>query len=80
MKPRWSARGSFGLGVMDDAGDFEGSLVLEQLARCGAVEAFLEAVDSDDARAARRLMRAAGVDSVSIAEVLACMADPDDPG
>jgi hypothetical protein len=57
--------------------DFEGSLVLEKLAEIGAVDAFLEAVDSDDLAAASKLMRRAGVDSETLAAVLRKMAEGD---
>lgn len=54
---------------MDDT-DFEGTLVLEQLARIDQVEAFFEAIDSDDVHRAARLMKAAGVDAATISVVL----------
>lgn len=50
--------------------DFEGSLVLEQLAAIGKVEDFFDAVDSDDVERATRLMRRANVDAPTIAIVL----------
>jgi hypothetical protein len=60
-----------------DEGDFEGTLVLEMLATIGKVDEFFEAVDADDSTAAARLMRAAKVDSATIAIVLRKMAEPD---
>ena len=57
--------------------DLEGSLVLEKLAATGKVDAFLEAVDSDDFERARTLMRRAGVDHETIQAVLKMMADAD---
>ncbi len=56
---------------------FEGTLVLEQLAEIDAVEAFYEAVDSDDFSGAARLMRRAGVDAATIDRVLAEMQNGD---
>lgn len=57
--------------------DFEGTLVLEKLAAIGEVDAFFEAVDADDVRAATALMRRAQVDAETIAIVLRKMADAD---
>jgi hypothetical protein len=54
-----------------DERDFEGSLVLEQLARIGRVDDFLEAVDADDLARATALMKQAGVDARTIATVRA---------
>ena len=61
-----------------DERDFEGTLVLEQLARIDKVDEFLEAVDSDDVTRAAALMRSADIDRDTIAIVLKKMADPDD--
>lgn len=61
---------------MDDD-DFEGTLVLEQLAEIGAVEAFFDAVDADDQERAERLMKKAGVDKPTITIVLEKMAAAD---
>ena len=61
-----------------DETDFEGTLVLEQLAAVGLVEDFFEAADEDDLDEARRLMVAADVDRATIAVVLAKMAAGDD--
>lgn len=60
-----------------DEDDFEGTLVLEQLAEIGAVEAFFEAIDADDQERAERLMKKAGVDKPTIAIVLEKMAAAD---
>ncbi len=46
--------------------DFEGTLVLEKLAEIGKIDAFFEALDSDDTEKAKRLMAKAGVDSETI--------------
>jgi hypothetical protein len=54
---------------MDDT-DFEGTLVLEQLAAVDTVDKFFEAIDADDVRRAKELMRAAGVDAATIAIVV----------
>ena len=54
---------------MDDT-DFEGTLVLEQLAAIGKVEDFFDAIDADDVQRAARLMRSARVDASTIAMVV----------
>jgi hypothetical protein len=54
---------------MDEA-DFEGTLVLEQLATIDKVEAFFDAIDSDDVALAISLMRRAKVDATTIAIVV----------
>lgn len=53
-----------------DETDFEGTLVLEKLAEIGEVDAFFDAVDSDDLHEATVLMKRAGVDPSTIAIVL----------
>ncbi len=53
-----------------DETDFEGTLVLEQLAAIGKVEDFFDAVDSDDVERAARLMKRANVDASTIAIVV----------
>ena len=53
-----------------DEDDFEGTLVLEQLAAIGQVEAFFDAVDEDDLARAVALMKRAGVDAATIATVV----------
>ncbi len=60
-----------------DEQDFEGTLVLEKLALIDKVDAFFDAVDSDDFQKAALLMRKAHVDSETIAIVLKMMADAD---
>ena len=61
-----------------DESDFEGTLVLEKLARIDAVDKFMAAVDSDDSQEAAELMRTADLDEDTIAIVLKKMADPYD--
>jgi hypothetical protein len=55
---------------MMDETDFEGSVVLEQLAAIGKVEQFFEAIDADDVQRAVSLMRKASVDAPTIAIVV----------
>ena len=57
---------------------FEGTLVLDQLARINKVDEFMDAVDSDDVKRAAALMKQARVDDETITLVLKKMADPDD--
>lgn len=57
--------------------DFEGTLVLEQLAAIGQVDAFFEAIDSDDTQRAASLMKKARIDAATIAMVLRKMEDGD---
>ena len=61
-----------------DERDFEGTLVLEQLARVDKVDEFMDAVDSDDFARAEALMKSADIDAATIAIVLKKMSDPDD--
>jgi len=61
---------------MDDA-DFEGTLVLEQLAAIGKVEDFFDAVDSDDVERAAALMKRAKIDAATIATVIRKMEEGD---
>ena len=58
--------------------DFEGTLVLEKLARLDQVDEFMDAVDSDDVKRAAALMKSASIDAETIALVLKKMADPAD--
>ncbi len=58
--------------------DFESTLVLEKLAEKELVEAFFEAVDSDDFAEVKRLMRRAQIDFETIAVVLQKMNAPDE--
>ena len=58
--------------------DFEGSIVLEKLARMDNVDEFMAAADVQDLDKARALMEEAGIDSETIATTLKKMADPYD--
>jgi hypothetical protein len=69
---RCTTRGS----VMDER-DFEGTLVLEQLAAIERVEDFFDAIDSDDVELAMRLMKRAKIDAPTIAIVLKKIEDSD---
>jgi hypothetical protein len=60
-----------------DENDFEGSLVLEQLAAIGRVEDFFDAIDSDDVERAASLMKQAQIDASTIATVIRKMEDSD---
>jgi hypothetical protein len=60
-----------------DESEFEGTLVLEQLAAVGKVEEFFDAVDADDVRLAIQLMRSADVDASTIATVVRKMKESD---
>ena len=53
-----------------DEKDFEGTLVLEQLAAIGKVDDFFDAIDSDDVQRATMLMKRADVDPSTIATVI----------
>ena len=53
-----------------DEMDFEGTLVLEQLAAIGRVEEFFDAIDSDDVNRATQLMKRANIDATTIARVV----------
>jgi hypothetical protein len=53
-----------------DERDFEGTIVLEQLAAIGKVEDFFEAIDADDVKRAVSLMRLANIDASTIAIVI----------
>jgi hypothetical protein len=63
-------------GVMDES-DFEGTLVLEQLAEIGRVEDFFDAIDSDDVPRATSLMKRAKISASTIAIVVRKMEDSD---
>jgi len=58
--------------------DFEGSLVLEKLARIDRVDAFMAAVDSGDFEKAAEFMKDANIESETIETVLKKMANPYD--
>lgn len=57
--------------------DFEGSLILEQLAELELLDDFMEAIDSDDKRSVVSLLRRAKVDDETIEMVLDKMNNPD---
>ena len=57
--------------------DFEGTLVLEQLAAIGKVDDFFDAVDSDDVERATALMKRAKVGAATIAMVVKKMVEGD---
>lgn len=57
--------------------EFEGSLVLEQLAAIGQVDDFFDAIDADDVGRAVRLMKRANVDPATIATVVRKIEDAD---
>jgi DNA-binding transcriptional regulator YhcF (GntR family) len=60
-----------------DETEFEGTLVLEQLAAIGKVDEFFEAVDSDDVERAIALMKHAGIDASTIATVVSKIEEGD---
>ena len=60
-----------------DERDFEGTLVLEKLVEIGKLDAFFEAIDSDDFEKAKSIMKRANIDSETIAIVLKKMRDSD---
>ena len=60
-----------------DETDFEGTLVLEQVAEIGQVEDFFDAIDADDAQRAVSIMKKANVDASTIAIVVKKMAESD---
>ncbi|WP_413559555.1 hypothetical protein [Bdellovibrio sp. HCB209] len=60
-----------------DEKDFEGTEVLEKLAEINKVDAFFEAIDSDDLGKAKSLMKKAGVDFETIQVVLRKMEEAD---
>ena len=53
-----------------DESDFEGTLVLEQLAEIGRLEDFFDAIDADDTERAVSLMKKAKIDRPTIALVV----------
>lgn len=61
-----------------DEHSFEGTIVLEKLARVDAVEEFMAAADAQDYDKAEDLMRQAGIDQDTIGIVLKKMSDPFD--
>jgi len=61
---------------VDDT-DFEGTLVLEQLAGIGKLDEFFEAIDADDVERATVLMKRAQIDAPTIATVVRKMEESD---
>jgi hypothetical protein len=61
-----------------DERDFEGTLVLEQLARIDKLEEFMDAVDVENYADAESLMIEAAIDAATISIVLKKMSDPYD--
>ena len=61
-----------------DESNFEGTLVLEQLARIDAVEEFMAAADAQDTEKAEELLKNAGIDEETLALVIKKMSDPYD--
>ena len=57
--------------------DFEGTLVLEQLAAIDKVDDFFEAIDADDIQRATSLMKQAKLDAPTIAIVIRKMKESD---
>lgn len=53
-----------------DESEFEGTLVLEQLAAIDTLDDFWDAIDSDDVARATQLMKRANVDAATIAIVV----------
>jgi hypothetical protein len=60
-----------------DESDFEGTLVLEQLAAIDKVDEFFEAIDADDVARAIALMRKADIDAPTIAIVVKKLEEAD---
>lgn len=58
-----------------DENNFEGTLVLENLAEIEKVEEFFDAIDSDDFKKVARLMKQAKIDSETISVVLRMLSD-----
>ena len=58
-------------------GEFEGTLVLERLAEIGRVDAFFDAIDSDDLPRVVRLLKKAKIDAETIATVIRKIEDGD---
>ena len=61
-----------------DESDFEGSIVLEFLARIDKVDEFMEATDYRDTKKAEVLMKQAGIDEEIMTITLKKMVDPYD--
>ena len=56
---------------------FEGTLVLEKVAEIGQFDEFMDAIDSDDLGKAKKIMKRAGIDAATIAQVLEKIASGD---
>lgn len=54
-----------------DENDFEGTLILEQLATLDLVDDFFDAIDSDNMNKVVSLLRQANIDDETIEDVLA---------
>lgn len=65
------------MSTMMDEGDFEGTVVLEQLAAIGKLEDFFDAIDADDTERAVSLMKKAKIDAPTIAIVVRKMKESD---
>jgi hypothetical protein len=57
-------------GPIIDVTDFEGSLVLEQLAAIGDVEAFFDAIEADEIKRTVHSMKRAHLDASTIATLV----------
>ena len=57
--------------------EFEGTLVLEKLTEAGTLDDFYNAVDVDDFKQAKRLLKLAGLDAETIQTVLNKMTEGD---
>jgi hypothetical protein len=60
-----------------DEQDFEGTLVLEKIAEIGKLDAFFEAIDSDDFGKVKALMKRAQIDAETMAMVMKKMGEAD---
>jgi hypothetical protein len=61
-----------------DESEFEGTLVLEKMVKIGKLDAFFEAIDSDDFIKVQTLMKRAEIDKETIAVVLKKMGESAD--
>ncbi len=60
-----------------DESNFEATVVIEMMAEIGKVDAFFEAIDSDNFEKVRKLMSFAGIDSETIQMVIKKMSEAD---
>ena len=58
-----------------DESDFEGTLVLEKFAEINMIDDFFEAIDNDDFKKVKKLMKLAEIDQETISMVLQKMND-----